>query len=366
MKLILLTLFFSQFSWAILNFEDAAYPEIMTSSRALAMGNAYMNKVDDSWSAFYNPAGLGTVRGVQFHLTNIHLETNNGYLDVTGGQGSFFDSMTNYTKAFKADGLRELMAEDPGNISHARVALFPNITFRGLTLGWVYSKQNRGRLESATSDFELAERTDWGPVIALNLSLFGGVIKFGVSGTYLTRKQIQKDFGPSDPTTIDEEVDYRKGSMTYLIAGTRITLPIFILPTFSVVYRNSSNSDWYGAELGGAPDKIPQTMDAGFSITPYTARNARLHIEANLKDVGNYYEDVGTKRKLLFGMEFDWARTFFVRLGAGDGWGSGGVGVRNKRFIFDLTTYAIESSRESNAYREKEDRRYVISVASGF
>ena len=47
MKLILLTLFFSQFSWAILNFEDAAYPEIMTSSRALAMGNAYMNKVDD-------------------------------------------------------------------------------------------------------------------------------------------------------------------------------------------------------------------------------------------------------------------------------------------------------------------------------
>ncbi|MCO4753357.1 MAG: hypothetical protein KC478_02690 [Bacteriovoracaceae bacterium] len=366
MKLILITILFSNFALAILDFEDAAYPELMTSSRALAMGNAYMNKVDDSWSAFYNPAGLGTVRGVQFHLTNIHLETNNGYLDVTGGSGSFLDSTSNYTKAFKADGLRDLLADDPGKMSHARVALFPNITFRGLTLGWLYSQQNRGRLKSATADFELAERVDWGPVIALNLSLFGGVVKFGISGTYLTRKQIQKDFGASDPTTIDEDVDYKKGSMTYLVAGTRITLPVFMLPTFSVVYRNSSNGQWYDTELGGAPDKIPQTIDGGFSITPYTARNARLHLEVNYKDMGNFYEDVGMKRKLLVGMEFDWARTFFFRLGAGDGWGSGGIGVRNKRFIFDLTTYAIEASRESNAYREEEDRRYVLSIASGF
>ncbi len=54
----------------------------------------------------------------------------------------------------------------------------------------------------------------------------------------------------------------------------------------------------------------------------------------------------------------------FFRLGYGDGWGSGGIGVRNKDFAFDLTTYAIEAS--DDGYREDEDRRYVISLSSGF
>ena len=50
---------------AALDFEDHSFPELVTSARALAMGNAYICKVDDSWSAFYNPAGLGTVRSFQ-------------------------------------------------------------------------------------------------------------------------------------------------------------------------------------------------------------------------------------------------------------------------------------------------------------
>lgn len=364
--LLLLTFLTLNSAQAILEFEDASYPELLPSSRAQAMGNAYLNKVDDSWSAFYNPAGLGTVRGLQFHLTNIHLETNNGYLDVTGGSGDVFSSFGNYMKAFQADELRTMMADRPGNISHARLGLFPNITVRGLTLGYLYSQQNRARLSGPTAAFELAERTDFGPVMALNASFLGGIIKFGVSATYLTRKQIQKDFAHTDPTSIDKEVDYRKGTMTYLIAGTRITLPFTFLPTFSLVYRNSSQADWYATEMGGAPDKIPQTLDGAFSLTPIIGRNMRVHLELNLRDLGNKYDYVGTGRKTLFGIEFDWVRKFFVRFGSGDGWGSGGVGVRNNDFVFDLTTYAIEASEEKNAFRQEEDRRYVLSVASGF
>ena len=81
-------------SFAILPFEDAVSPELVTSSRALALGNHYASKVDDSWAAFYNPAGLGTVRGLQFHLANIHLELNNGFLDVASN-GGFTDTLDN-------------------------------------------------------------------------------------------------------------------------------------------------------------------------------------------------------------------------------------------------------------------------------
>lgn len=368
LKVVLLGIlvFFSSKSFAILEFEDAAFPELVTSARALAMGNSYMNKVDDAWSAFYNPAGLGTVRGFQFHLTNIHLETNNGFLDITAGEGSYGDAVTNYQDAFSADGLRTLMANNPGELSHARFQMFPNITFRGLTIGYMYSQQNRGRLQTLESDFEIAERIDSGPVFALNLSLWGGVLKFGAAAVLLTRQEFQRDYGPTETISVDKETDYTGGTMTHITAGMRLTLPIFMIPTFSAVIRNSSDSEFSGEFNSGLPTAIPQTTDVGFSLTPFTGKNARWHLDFTARDVGNAYDTVSSRRKFAFGTEFDLARMFFVRAGFGDGWGSGGVGVRNNEFIFDLTTYAVEVSTDPDAIREKEDRRYALSISYGF
>lgn len=365
-KIILsLFLFLQSNAFAILAFEDASSPELITSARALAMGNAYMSKVDDSWSAFYNPAGLGTVRGFISNV-NVHMETNNGFLDVTGGSGNFLDSTGDYTDAFSPDGLRSLHADTPGRISHARINLFPSITFRGFTLGYMYSQQNRARLKSLNDSFEIAERIDSGPVMAISLSLFGGIVKLGATGILLTRKQIQKDFTSVQSTSIDENVDYRGGTMTHVTAGLRVTLPVFMLPTLSVVHRNSSQGEWYGEEFGGTPDKIPQTTDVGFSIEPIAARNLRMHFEVNYKDINDAYDTVSENRKLLGGMEIGWKRMFFFRLGYGDGWGSGGIGVRGGSFNFDLTSYAIEADESENAFREDEDRRYILSFSSGF
>jgi hypothetical protein len=363
MQLIVLILLHSLSSYAILNFEDATSPELVTSARALAMGNAYMCKVDDGWAAYYNPAGQGSVRGPQFHLTNIHLEANNGFFDVTSGRGAATDSITKYSDAFKAADLRDMLADNPGTISHAKGQVFPNLTFRYLTLGYIYTTQTRARLSDVNSDFEVAQRVDQGPVMNLSFSLFGGIVKFGLSGTYLTRQEFQDDIASGASVNISQS-DYQKASMTYLVAGTRITLPIKFLPTFAAVYRNSGNGDWYNEELNGTPTDIPQTLDLGFSITPFTGRNARMHIEINYKDYNNFYEDVPTARKIVGGIEFDWGRSYFLRFGYGDGWGSGGIGVRNKSFVFDLTTYAVEAS--ADGFREEEDRRYALSIASGF
>jgi hypothetical protein len=62
-------------------------------------------------------------------------------------------------------------------------------------------------------------------------------------------------------------------------------------------------------------------------------------------------------------MELDIARTFFLRMGYGDGFGSGGIGIRTQKFILDLTTYAVDKSESS--FRGNEDRRFVFSISSG-
>ena len=152
--------------------------------------------------------------------------------------------------------------------------------------------------------------------------------------------------------------------MTHITSGLRLTIPIAFLPTFSIVSRNSSASAFDSEELGGLPTEIPQTTDYSFSITPNIGRTFRIHWEIANKDIGNQYDTVPAQRKLMTGIEFDYMRKMFVRFGYGDGWGSGGIGVRNKDFSFDLTSYAIESSDEG--VREEEDRRFIMSISAGF
>lgn len=348
---------------AELDFEDAAFPEFITSARALAMGNAYICKVDDAWSAFYNPAGLGTVRKPQFHLFNMHLEASNTYMKAVGG-GPLTDLPGNVSDSFDAQDMREKLVGNEGELSHMRANFFPNFTLRGMTLGYLYSQRNRAIIDTVADggEYELAERRDHGPVFALNLPLFGGVVKVGASAVYLFRREFNKSFGPTVPADIDESVDHKKASSLQLTTGARVTLPFAMLPTFAAVLRNATASEWENIEDGGAPSKIHQTIDVGFSITPQIGKATRVHMEVNWKDVHDQYS-TSAQRRLGAGLELDFNRRIFLRAGYGDGWGSGGLGVRSRTFIMDLTTYAID--RSFDGFREQEDRRFVLSLSSG-
>ena len=373
MKTVLLTLsifllFLSLPARAVLTFEDHAFPEFITSSRALAMGNAFICKVDDASSAFYNPAGLGTVRKPQFNIGNIHFEGSSGLLKVLG-PGAATEIPGNYVDSFDPSEMRSMLAENKGELAHSRVNLFPNFTVRGLTLGYLASQRNRSTINdldpdpnNALNTFEIAERRDHGPVMSLSGSLFGGVLKFGASGVYLIRRDLYKSFLPTAPTVISNS-DYKTGKSLQVTAGTKLTIPVALLPTFSAVLRNATSSDWSGVSSNGGPDKIKQTIDVGFSLTPQISKKSRLHMELNLKDMNNSY-DTDVKRRMAAGMELDFNRRLFLRLGYGDGWGSGGIGVRARSFGLDLSTYAID--RSLDGFREQEDRRWVISMFSGF
>ena len=349
-------------SWAKLDFEDNAFPEFVTSARALAMGNAYINKVDDSWSAFYNPAGLGTVRKPQFHLLNGSFEASSGLLSTIGG-GPATDFPGNYADSYDPEEIRSMLVKNQGKLASSRMNFFPNITVRGLTLGYLYSQRNRAIINDDTAnEFDVAQRKDQGPVMALNASFFGGVFKLGASAVYLMRNELNKSFAPTDPVNITGN-DFKNGRSLQVTAGARLTLPWTMLPTFSAVLRNATNSRFDTPSGGGVPDRIKQTVDLGFSITPQIGQISRLHLEANIKDLNDSY-DTDMKRRLAAGAELDFNRRIFIRAGWGDGWGSGGIGVRSRTFILDLTTYAVDRSHDG--FREDEDRRWVISLSSGF
>lgn len=346
--LIVFYIFYSISSYATLDFEDHAFPEFVTSARALAMGNAFINKVDDSWSAFYNPAGLGTVRRPQFHLANGHLEMSSNMLQLMNARGM--------------SELRNELVDKRGQLVHSRFNFYPNFTVRGLTLGYFYSQRNRAILnDDSASEFEVAERRDQGPVLSLNASLFGGVFKIGATAIYLNRSEVFKSFEPTEEVEI-KSGDYQSGKSLQLTTGARLVLPYAAIPTFSAVLRNATDNDFEDVKHSGAPDKIKQTIDLGFSLTPQVGKRSRLHFELNLKDVSNKYK-ADLKRRAAAGVELDFMRRFFIRAGSGDGWGSGGIGYRHKSFVLDMTTYAVDRSQDG--FRELEDRRWVLAFAFG-
>jgi len=345
-----------------IDFEDAIFPELATSARALAMGNAYVSKADDSAAVYYNPAGLGTIRKTHFHLSNTHFELNKGWLDLST-RGSVTKALGNFMDGFTLDGQRKLLIGNKGTVSHQRFNFLPNFTTRYFSVGYLLSKRTRSTIgNQAGAKFEYADRLDHGPYVALNLSLFGGVFKIGASTTFLNRKEIQ---GESDADTTFEPTgsDEKKGSAVIVVAGTKLTLPITFLPTFSLKMNNALQQKFSVGSSAGAPNEVRNSMDVGFSLTPQIGNKIRLHLETNYKDLTGKYSGVSTTRKITFGMEIDIARTFFIRAGYGDGWGSGGIGIKSQSLEFDLTTYAVDTT--TTEFRGKEDRRIALSLSYG-
>ncbi len=351
-----------EISWADLEFEDWAQPEFVTSARALSMGNSFLSKVNDEYSAFYNPAGLGSVRQPSLRLFNIHLETNKNMTDLSF-QGNVVDNSSDLFNYFKEDGMRELLESNRGNLLHNRINFFPNLTMRYLTIGYFMSKQLRAFADDdASSSLEVGDRLDYGPIVSTNLSIWGGVFKVGASAAYLTRNEyLEHDLDITQELEIQDS-DYKKGSAVIITTGAKLTLPVFMLPTFSWVLRNSSQQRFSNIRGAGEPEPVKQTTDLGFSITPILGKTFKFHIEANVKDVANKHDKI-LERRSMVGTEMSIANKFFVRFGYGDGFGSAGIGFRTRRFSFDFITYATEAT--PNGFRTLEDRRFAFSVSSG-
>lgn len=346
-----------------IDFEDAIFPELATSARALAIGNAYVAKADDASAVYYNPAGLGTVRKTHFHISNFHFELNKGLISNATG-GNMTKIMGNAMDAFSLNGQRKMLLENKGSINHQRFNFLPNFTTRYFSLGYLFSKRTRSTIGTAENAlFEYADRRDHGPYAALNLSLFGGVFKVGASATYLNRNEVQGERDANIEFAIRDD-DTKKGSALIVVAGTKLTLPITFLPTFSAKMNNAFQQKFSVGSTNGAPTDVVNSVDVGFSITPQIGKVVRLHLETNYKDITGLHSGVSTNRKITFGAEFDIARKFFFRFGYGDGWGSGGLGIKSQNLEFDLTTYAVDTT--TNEFRGKEDRRFALSASYGF
>ena len=364
--LVILAAIFSSGVSARIYFNDGVFPELAVSARALAMGNAYLSKTDDTAAVWYNPAGLGTVRHPRFHLSNLHLEINKGWADALG-HGI---NLKNPLGLFKPDHVRQLLLKNKGSLYHGRVQMVPHMTLRYFSLGVLYVSRVRGHIgKEDNAPFEFADRRDWGPYLAFNLSFFGGIAKIGLTTIYLNRSEYYSE-RPADQTFSGRGYDARRGNIILGTAGFRLTLPWEALPTFSLKVNNVLEEEFKLAGKPRFPLAIPRSMDFGFSLTPQISRTTRLHLEFNYRDLTKEFPSnierrrgVTQSRRPAFGMELDFARRMFFRMGYADGFGSLGIGLSQRGVEYHLSTYATETTL--SRFHGKQDRRFVLSFSKG-
>ena len=349
---VVITGYFYNVSFAKVEFADARFPELISSPRALAMGNSYIALANDAHSAFYNPAGLGTITNQPIAPLTLSLELNKGYFD------NFFNDLSGITNILNSTKLTTIndrfdKGSGPGYLK-TRTDIFSHITFRYLSLGFLFSSQVLAQLDSPGGDLEFATRRDLAPYVGFSLSLWGGVFKLGGTAFYLNRRQANEDYSQGDiPEEVDED-DFTKETGFLGMVGSKLTLPYRVNPTLAVVLRNIGASSF---------QNYKESIDASVSITPKLSATTRMHWELTFRDLSDQYK-LDNIRKIGFGTELNFKNRLFFRAGYSDGFGSFGIGFKKRGLVGSLTTYAEDLSEKG--FRKKEDRRFLLSITNAF
>lgn len=358
-------LFFSPSLWAQdcigMDQNPVAFPQLATSGRALGFGNAYIGKVDDSAAPFYNAAGLGTVRPTNFHITDIHFENSQDYLTMQKGTTS--ETLQGFLGKVTIEGTRVILLENEGDIAYSRFNVLPNYTMRYFSAGYLVSQQSRMTILGPDApNYEYNYRFDHGPYAAANISLWGGVLKVGLMGIYLIRKELY-GCAPKENTVFITDESFNKGNGLFGDLGVRVTLPTDWIPSFSFVSHNFTRAVWSSNVTDTPASRYENTLDAGISITPQIGKMSRLYIELDYNDFMRRYPQVNDRRRILFGAEYDWARRYFIRVGMVDGYFSAGFGFKSKHFNFAFSSYGAEL--DPTDWHVRQERRYLIAFDFG-
>ena len=338
--------------------------EFYTGIRQLSMGGASIAVVNDETAVLLNPAALGKLRDP--FLTVLDPEIHLGE-DTT----SFMDDFD--VDIVTLESIIEKASQNPDRHLHFKAQLFPSFVVPNFGVGVLAKWETNADFDAANNQVLLDYTNDYAAVLGYNLRLWDGRIKLGFSGRYIGRTEV-KASDPIDATSTNLEFKDIAADGTAVAAdgGLIITLPWDWLPTLSVVVRDIGDTSFTlgsSSSTSGTgttnPDKVKQSVDAGFAIFPIVGKRTRMTITAEMRDITS--EDTDDEddinRRLHAGVEFNFGDIFFVRGGYNQRYWTAGIEFTMQNFQFQAGSYGEEIGTATN---NLEDRRYMGKFAYRF
>jgi hypothetical protein len=347
---------------ALITFESAeAREDVVPGSRymparAMAMGDAYLPLADDAASAlFYNPAGLGLLRGVHADVMNLQLYGNSNYFSqVDTSHRDFFKvtSLNSYTPALQR------AVNDWQGVGYT---LVPAFNVKGMGFGLLIQEQVRAKANSNnTVDYKSNYQII--PAIGGSLRLAEGIVRVGYSVQWVNQASGTVTGAPASGS-LGYNQGLQKGSAFSHTLGFALTLPYQHLPELNIVGRNLFMARFSGSAMmpfaqnsSGTPSNELTSFDVSLSWLEKIGAGSEFTWVFEDRDALSSSK-VSILGRMAVGLEFDFRHVLYLRGGWGSGYPDAGIGLRRKKSDFSLTWSNVEIG---TGYHNQQDTRYVL------
>ncbi len=328
------------------------------AGRALAMGDAY-TAVGTGWEAvYYNPAGLAKRNSPSFKFFDIETQVSKSFLSLFSGS---------YTKFLNMQQLLADVQSNPNTPYTIGMSLLPQFMVRNFSFGLLFRGQTEATYNSTTTDTNMYSFADLGMYTHYAVALAGGVIKLGVGGKVINRAELDRTYTAAEVSSggLSFSNQWQEGWGYGVDAGALIVFPVTGLPTLGLSIQDIGHTDFYDKRLiftgdsspQGAPQKINQKVNAGFSTIVKHGRGIRSVLAVDVKGIlglnGTNYLD-----KLHAGWEMSVNKKLFLRAGVNQGrYWTAGFGISLGGLGLEFATYG-ENIADEGATRQA-DRKYI-------
>lgn len=322
-------------------------------ARSLGMGGASVAATNDETSLFHNPAALGRLRAPIFTYLDPEVEVG-----LTTGRVATSDLSHTYT----LEGLVGYLSQHEGMSYRGRAQISPSFVTPGFGLGMLMKRELSAQSLSE-SETLLSYREDWAPALGYAAEIWGGILKLGVTGRYVSRKEYKGVLPGTEPDLTVEALS-QVGTGVGVDGGVLLTAPVALLPTLAFVARDlgtttySLGGGFFGGGERGQPEATDESWDVGFSLNPIHGNYTRSVWAFEYRGINRpLREGERTFERCHFGWEFNVHDQLFFRLGAHQRYWSAGFELATSWYQLQLASYGEEVGLEGLS---KEDRRFVF------
>ena len=328
------------------------------SGSCLAQGNACTASVSGYASHFYNPAGFTRFRKKN---TELHLVVGEAHINGESA-GTLLEN--------KAIGLHHLLSpfqNNPDQYQFFSFSTLPAITFRNFSFAILGNAQVAARSDGSALDIDA--RQDIIPSLGYSHAFAGNILRLGISVKGVYRNQMKGVFQHSALNSLTEtqlNSLFREGMGLRVDTGMLLVLPHRFLPTLGISWMNMfdtffQETHYLNPQSPGAPEKVPQSFHAGFSISPKFNREWSSTLSVDYQNIESYY--FPWRKHFHLGLEIQSSNVLFFWAGLNQMYFTGGMGARLKGGHLEVGTYAKEIGTVDTY---QEDRRYFLRYTISF
>lgn len=334
--------------------------EFFNGVRALGMGGASVAVVNDETALLTNPAALGKLRDYFITVIDPEISVSAAAEQIAG---------TELIKMIQPQEALNRCLLDPNKHLQERAQIFPSIVVPNFGFGVFGKYEVNAEVDSTSNTFLYDYTNDFAMVFGFNLRLFNGIMKIGANARVTNRAEVRRDDIATTETALSLKDLAAEGLGIGSDVGTIIALPVALLPTLAIAYRDVGRTS-YSFRDGmfmntddRRPESTAESVDVALAIYPILGKRMRSSWTVEYRDVLTYSDETDQMRRLHAGVEFNFADAFFMRAGMNQRYWTAGLELSMMNYQFQGATYGEDIGVAGNS---REDRRYVVKFAFRF